>query len=156
MLDPILLAIKPAYAEAILDGSKTIELRRRMACARKNLTCVLYSTAPVKSVVGSFKFERVVEEPISILWKEISAFARIEPSSFYAYFAGQKTGIGIYIKEVRRFRKAVCLNTVREIWPSFSAPQSYIWLPWGKYQDILKHGNPTIPKCKISPLKRPE
>ena len=50
----ILLSIKPKYAELILNGKKTIELRKTQP--KEDVEWVyLYATAPVKKIVGRIK-----------------------------------------------------------------------------------------------------
>jgi hypothetical protein len=49
-----ILSLKPHFAEAILDGTKTIELRT--VAPRKPIErCWIYSVAPVQQIVGHFR-----------------------------------------------------------------------------------------------------
>lgn len=47
-------SIKPYFADAILDGSKTVELRK-VAPKRSVERAWIYSTAPVMRIVGHFR-----------------------------------------------------------------------------------------------------
>ena len=47
----VVLSIKPVYSEKILNGSKTVKLRRRFPVSAPNGTLAyIYSTSPVKAI----------------------------------------------------------------------------------------------------------
>ncbi|SFO06949.1 ASCH domain-containing protein [Amycolatopsis rubida] len=46
------MSLRPRFAEAILDGTKTIELRRTRVSAPPGTKLVLYASAPTMAVVG--------------------------------------------------------------------------------------------------------
>lgn len=51
----VLLSIKPRFAEAILDGRKKYEFRKNKF-SEKDINCVyIYSTSPIRKIVGIFK-----------------------------------------------------------------------------------------------------
>jgi predicted transcriptional regulator len=47
-----LISIRPGYANAILDGTKTIELRRRVPELVSGTRLWIYATRPTAAVVG--------------------------------------------------------------------------------------------------------
>jgi predicted transcriptional regulator len=49
---PLLLSLRPRFAQAILDGTKTVELRRTRVSAPPGTLLVLYASSPVMAVVG--------------------------------------------------------------------------------------------------------
>jgi hypothetical protein len=49
---PLMMSLRPRFAQAILDGSKTVELRRTRVLAPPGTTIIIYASAPVISVVG--------------------------------------------------------------------------------------------------------
>jgi len=49
-MNEVILAIKPKYARTILDGTKTVELRKRFPQGIERI--FLYATAPEKSIIG--------------------------------------------------------------------------------------------------------
>ena len=58
--DLLIISVKPKYAEKILRGEKTIELRK---CAPKKVGkddyILIYVTAPVKELWGIYKIEKI-------------------------------------------------------------------------------------------------
>ena len=73
-----LLSIKPAYADAIFAGSKTIEFRRSRIAADIDIVLV-YATRPVGQVVGWFEVAGVIESTPKKLWRDYSDQGRHRP-----------------------------------------------------------------------------
>ena len=97
-----LMSMKPWFAEAILVGNKTIELRRRRPNLDAGSRVLIYASAPMKAVVGWFEVGAVIEaEPIA-LWHEVGPAAGVTQSQFDDYFAGRLVGYGIEIVDVGR------------------------------------------------------
>ena len=56
----VLFSIRPAHAEKILTGNKTVELRRRFASAvTPGTLALIYSTSPTSALTGSAKIKAV-------------------------------------------------------------------------------------------------
>jgi ASCH domain len=65
----VLFSIKPVYADKILAGQKTVELRRRFPEAGlSGSMAMIYCTSPVKAVVGSAQIRSVYKLPLTKLW----------------------------------------------------------------------------------------
>ena len=87
-----LMSIHPKYANAILDGSKRVEFRKRRLADDVNRV-VIYATSPVKAVLGEFMVARQVTATPPTLWRlfggdgagvtrdELMAYYLAEPSS---------------------------------------------------------------------------
>ena len=122
----VLLSIKPQYAEAILDGSKTDELRKRLwkmkptseewkyfdvfSEIHHNITTVLlYATAPVCKIVGQCTVKNILRGKCDDLWwitKPCNALSRYE---FNADFEGCKTGYAVSIIDPVRYPEPIDL-----------------------------------------------
>ena len=50
----LVIAIHPRFADAILEGRKTFELRRRFPAVAPGTLIYLYATAPTSGIVGGF------------------------------------------------------------------------------------------------------
>lgn len=61
MTRALLLSIKTQYARAILEGRKTIQVRRRFPNIDPGTTVVLYSSSPEKAVLGTVRLRRTIE-----------------------------------------------------------------------------------------------
>jgi len=121
---PTLISIKPEYAEAILDGTKTVEFRKPSFPKRVG-TMVLYATSPVKKIVGSVKVKAVVVLGPEWAWRRYHKRGAIDRRAFKAYYAGSKKAVCLEIDEARRLPKP--LDPCKLI-RGFRAPQSFRYL----------------------------
>jgi predicted transcriptional regulator len=121
------MSIRPPYAEAILDGSKQVEFRKRRL-ADDVTTVLIYMTAPVMAVVGHFTVAGQVVDAPAALWERFEAVAGIDADGFHDYFAASDEGVGIVIEDVTIYDTPVPLQQVD---PGGRAPQSYKYLPAG-------------------------
>src|ERR1700732_3698628 len=100
-----LVSIRPQYVAKILAGQKTVELRRRFPeSVSVGKTVYIYSTSPVRAVVGCAKIEDVQRLPVSDIWKEYADAACISRRDFLDYFRGTKFGFAILLGAVKAMR----------------------------------------------------
>lgn len=122
----IVLSIRPQYAEKIFDGSKRVELRRiRPKYISKGTLVLIYASSPIKSLVGAFKVEQVIERQLQDLWQVVQDKASITREEFDAYFDGISTGIGIFFSEVWRLSEPIELQALKEQMLEFHPPQGF-------------------------------
>lgn len=122
----ILLSIHPTFVAKILDGSKTVELRRRFPDA-VGATLLIYSTSPVQAVVGSAKIKDVVRLPIKQIWQRFGSRACIEKSDFLDYFTDLPYGCALILESVRKLKRETKLAEMQSTF-GVAAPQSYRYL----------------------------
>jgi type I restriction enzyme S subunit len=121
-----LLAIKPEFAEKILSGEKRYEFRRTSFRSMQDIDFVyLYSSAPMKKIVGRFSSGRTIEADPEQLWDLYSDYAGVDREQFMKYFQGTKTGFAIQVDDTYRFEDPIDPNMVFE---DFSAPMSILYL----------------------------
>ena len=124
-LSSILLSVKPIFANLIVEGSKLVELRRKVP-ARAVGTIAIYSSSPTQAIVGLADVKETVEASPRKLW-EISkiyggGLTRIE---MLTYFESKKTGFAIILQNVRVFSVPV---KPAKIFIGFTAPQSFRYI----------------------------
>lgn len=123
----VVLSIKPNYSKSILDGRKTVELRRRFPLSIPNgILAYIYSTSPVKAMVGTAAIRDVLKLPIEQLWAEFEATASIERNQFDAYFEGLEQGFALVLDDAKTFSRPVPLSELREKF-GFEPPQSFLY-----------------------------
>lgn len=121
----VLVSVRPQFASKILDGQKTVELRRRFSEVGANGAVIfIYSTSPISAVVGSARINCVLKLPVSKIWKEHGAAACISKPEFDEYFAGLKYGFAILLEGVQRLKKQVTAADL-EVQFGIVPPQSY-------------------------------
>lgn len=121
--DEILVSIHPKYAEAILDGKKSVEYRRTMPdiVARWNIRRMwIYETAPTKKIVGvadmCIRWGNVFDEQRGMLTLDE-----------YLAYMGDMDGYAIHIVSVTRFNEPLSLAAIGLKRP----PQSWMYMPTG-------------------------
>ena len=124
----ILLSVKPQYANPLVDGTKTIELRKKFPTEiEKGTTIYIYSSFPEKKVIGEVKIKKVEMLTIAKLWKVSCSKAFISWSDFKDYFNNKEFGYAIHVYKAKRYEEALNLKGIN---PEISqAPQSYRYLP---------------------------
>ncbi len=121
----LLLSIRPEYAQKILDGTKTAELRRVEPRLTKGDVVLVYASSPMKALLGGFTVDRVVDSRPRTLWRAVKDRAGITYSDFINYYSGASRGYGIFFKEFIPFAKPIYLETLRKQRPDFRPPQGY-------------------------------
>lgn len=123
----VVLSIKPAYTEKILAGQKTIELRRRFPVAAPyGVLAYIYSSSPVKAMVGTAWIRDVLKLPVEQIWTEFKTKASIERMSFDEYFEGLDYGYALVFDEIKSFNRPLPLHELREKF-GFEPPQSFLY-----------------------------
>lgn len=123
----VVLSIRPLYSEKIFQGRKTVELRRRFPMsAPRGTTVFIYSTSPVRAMVGSAEIEEVMRLPIVEIWKQFGKSAQIDRVDFDHYFAGLDEGFALKISNARSFARPVDLSELRRRF-GFEPPQSFLY-----------------------------
>lgn len=120
----VILSIKPYYAEKILNGEKTYELRKSIFKVPNIKTVIIYASSPISRIIGEFEIESIIHEEISLLWKKTKDFTAVDKSFFDEYFADKEKGYAIKIKKIKRYNKAYNIKEKYGI----SAPQSFTYI----------------------------
>jgi predicted transcriptional regulator len=124
----VLVSIRPIYVSKILDGQKTVELRRRFPeLGATGATAFIYSSSPVRAVVGCAQIKYVLRLPVTKLWKEHNDAACISKDKFDAYFAGLTFGFAIVFANVKSLKQELKASDLLDRF-GIVPPQSYRYL----------------------------
>lgn len=126
MTSPTLfLSVKPAFANKILEGTKTIELRRIRPHVMPGQSVLIYSSSPEMSLIGRAVIESILCDTPTNLWNLVKAHAGISRKEYDAYFEGASKAIGLRLERTQRLGAPIPLRELRAQWPWFQPPQSY-------------------------------
>ena len=114
-----LMAIHPNFAEAILDGTKTVEFRKR-APASDIRTVLIYATSPVQAIVGSFEIGQIITSDPGSVWDAFGDAGVIGALDFDSYYKGSSAAVAITVGATERFERPVPLA---ELTPPPATPQ---------------------------------
>jgi predicted transcriptional regulator len=120
----VLLPIKPRYAMPIMDGTKRVEFRKRNF-GREVSHVVVYSSSPVKKVVGFFEIHDIVEDAPQRLWRRFAQVGGIDRADYDRYFSEAPRGVAIKVGRVHALRRPFPLEQLE---PGLRPPQSYAYL----------------------------
>ena len=124
----VVLSVKPAFAAALVDGSKKFEFRRVRPTLSQDDLIYVYSTAPVQAIVGSFVCGDIFEGRPGTLWRKYGRFASIPRAIFRNYFQGSQVATAIEVREPSAWPEPLSLTAIRRRFPDFHPPQSYMFL----------------------------
>ena len=125
----VILSIRPVHAEKILDGSKTVELRRRFTGGgRPGTIALIYSTSPRSALTGSARIKEVQRLAVPELWERHCSAACLQKGEFEDYFSGLASGYAIVLTSPQPLIRPVGLPELRQRF-GFEAPQSYQYIP---------------------------
>jgi predicted transcriptional regulator len=119
------MAIQPAFAQAILDGSKQVEFRKRRLAADID-TVLIYESSPTKRIVGHFTIERTELATPRGLWRSFGAVGSIARADYLTYYGNSERAVGLVISRVERYKHPVALA---ELSSRPAVPQSFSYLP---------------------------
>lgn len=123
----VVLSIKPQYSEKIIGGSKTVELRRRFPISAPHGTLAyIYSTSPIRAMVGVAEIKDVLKLPVEQIWSQYEKSAFITQQDFDRYFEGLDFGFVLVFDEARAFKRSIPLTELREKF-GFEPPQSFLY-----------------------------
>lgn len=130
-LDPdrmVVLSLKPRFAEAILTGVKTVELRRTEPKIVVPTRALLYAASPVRALLGTCVITSVRSTDLTALWREHGSDAALSYEEFLRYFEGVGAGTALTLTEPRWFARSVPLQDMRAKPKSFRPPQSFAYV----------------------------
>jgi predicted transcriptional regulator len=130
-IDPIgvLISIRPSFAQLIIDGTKTIELRRRFPELTPGTIVVLYVTKPLGAAIGIASVQSTTAARVGALWKRFGHDTGITKATFDSYFEDCKEGVAIELANYRKLEQPLDVEQLRALWPDFAPPQSFRYVP---------------------------
>lgn len=124
---PLLMSLRPRFAHAILNGEKTVELRRIRVSAPPGTTIIIYASTPIMSVVGVATLAAVDIARPATLWRKHRTRLGLTRSEFYEYLVGMEFGCALSIANLQTLPDPYTLAWLRAH-ARFQPPQSYRFL----------------------------
>lgn len=124
----LLISVKPEFAEKIIRGTKTVELRKCSPNANVGDLVIIYSTLPEKAIVGTCVIKEIIKRSPTQLWRDYSNQMGIDKKRYFEYFKGCTYAIGIVLASIDRLDKKVSLDSIKKSIPNFSPPQTFKYL----------------------------
>ena len=129
----LLMSVKPEFAERIMQGKKTVELRRKFSTRWINHRINIYASAPVMSLIGEARIAGVVANKPEIIWERFHSQVGCSRVEFDAYAAGADELYAIELDEVRPYRDRLPITHMSHLLKEqLTPPQSYLTLEKNK------------------------
>lgn len=119
----ILLSVKPEYADKIFSGIKKYEFRRHVS-SEKVEKIIIYSSAPVKKVIGEVAVVDVLSMKKSPLWETTKKYAGISRENFREYFKDVSLAYAYKLGETTIYTEPKELSD----FGIEKAPQSFVYI----------------------------
>lgn len=118
----VIISIKPQYAEAIISGKKTVELRRRIPTIVIGARLWIYATKPIAAIIGYVTLDSLMKEQLEKLWEFCGKHSGLDRCAFDTYFDDVQHGIGMFVSEATKI-EPIDISTLRGIREGFHPPQ---------------------------------
>lgn len=130
----VLLSIKPKYADLIISGSKTVELRRSWP-SNDIGTMVVYSSSPVQKLTGIVIVAGIKECTFEQLWTVAQEHGGgVTYDELRDYIGTKSHAYGVMLGKV--FPAEVQIDP-KEIFENFTPPQGFLYLGPNEFQRVL-------------------
>lgn len=130
----VLISVHPRFAEAIAQGKKTVEFRRRWT-KREVSHLVIYATSPLKQIVAIAQIEEVVGGSPTRLWNlSKEQGGGITKRELSDYLSDLEMGFGIRLGAIVPLQRPI--DPFKQF-KKFHAPQSFRYLM--DEEEILLH-----------------
>lgn len=118
------LPIKPKYINLILTGIKTVEYRRRPPQQPVSIV-VLYSSSPIKRIVGLAEVLEVSCGRKEVIWASTSSQGGINRKEYDDYFSGSDMSCVLKLGKVLKLASPLTPSAIKR---NFKVPQSYTYV----------------------------
>ena len=119
----LLISIKPEFVKKILAYEKLYEFRKSIF--KEDVDKIfIYSTYPVKKIVGYFEVNEIICESPQELWNSFSEVSGISKKDFFKYYANSNEGFAIKIDNLHIFEEYIDMSQ----YDDFRAPQSFFYV----------------------------
>ena len=120
-----IISLKPQYAELVVSGKKSVELRNRIVRLSPGTKIWIYVTRPVGRIVAFAEVKSVVHDEPALIWKHFKKDICIEKTHFDSYTEDKERVSAVTLTAVRELPEAPTLDGIRKVVGTFHPPQFY-------------------------------
>ena len=132
----MLISIRPRFVDRILDGSKTVELRRSRPLVLPGQPVLIYATSPTAAIVARCRIGSVETNSPEGMWSRHRDRVGVDRAEFDGYYADAKLAVALHLMDVERLLHPVTLRNLRragrfhppQTWQFFSAEAAVMLL----------------------------
>ena len=125
----LFLSLRPVFADLILSGRKTVEVRRVIPRGAKYGSLILlYAAAPEKALWGLCFLDGVSVGAPETIWRKSGSGTGLRKRDFLAYLEGSKRAVALHVSKPVPFSRPIPLAEIRGAWHSFQPPQGFAYI----------------------------
>lgn len=125
---PLLLSLKPVYADLVFSGLKTAELRRWIPRDMKGRDVFIYVSSPERVLRGGFTVADVWQGTPDDVWDRVKDLALVDTDTYKAYYEGRSKAFALSIADAWEHKHPLTLEDLRDKFENFVVPQSWRYL----------------------------
>ena len=134
---PVLLSVRPRFADALLNGTKTVEMRRRPMRLHAGALCLLYASSPIRALTGALSVASVDHGTPDDLWRRHGPRTALTRDEYDDYLHGRSTACALLVAAVVTFDTPVALAELRRRSTAFVIPQSYRFVDDREFKTLV-------------------
>ena len=133
----VLLSIKPEFALQIIEGKKTIELRRKFPTETViGGVAVIYASHPLQKIIGYAFIKNVSFLAIDKIWDRYGEQSKVQKDFFYKYYNNLTHGFTVHFAKPLPLKRQLTMRELKDEY-GINPPQSYRYLSKEILQAIL-------------------
>lgn len=126
IVSPLVLSIAPDYANKIVLGTKSVELRRRFSKRWIGCRTAVYATSPEKRLVGEARIANVISGNPDQIWHAFAQELGCSRVEFDSYVGDSIEVFALVLDDVVRYVEPIPLRVLEHlIAADIDPPQSY-------------------------------
>ena len=141
---PLLLSLKPIYADLVFSGLKTAELRRHITRHAEGSDVFIYVSSPERKLRGGFRVDKVWEGTPDMVWHEVKHLAQVDEATFASYYEGRSKAFALNIAYAWEHKHPLSLAALRLKFTSFVVPQSWRYLTSNEHRSFSRMRRLTV------------
>lgn len=167
IVSPLVLSIAPDYANKIVLGTKSVELRRRFSKRWIGCRTAVYATSPEKRLVGEARIANVISGNPDQIWNAFAQELGCSRLDFDSYVRNSVEVFALVLDDVVRYVEPIPLRVLEHLIAcDIDPPQSYCSTaasaPWsaalavaalvhGSFQTSRMHPAAPAPQLSLFP-----
>lgn len=110
MTKVVLLSIKPRWADAILNGEKKWEYRKKLPNLSTPYDMLLYATLPKQKIVGEVTVDKIIRGSVQEVIDETIEDTPNTASEIEEYFSTQIDGYAINVEDNKKYNEPITID----------------------------------------------
>jgi predicted transcriptional regulator len=132
----LLLSVRPHFAEKIITGAKSAEIRRQRLGVQPGTPVVIYATLPTAALIGTAQIAAVSSGRPAELWAVHHDQVGLSREEYDSYLEGASVAYILTLTDARRLHAPLTLSHLRAA-ADFQPPRSFQYLTRDRLHELV-------------------